>query len=389
LKTLNYITYQTFPASTANSLQTISHLNHFSLKGWRVRLFFPLREVGSTDNVDELKDLRRAVLDQDLSSIFRLIGTNTKTRHLFNELRKAVLEKNLHSIFRVIQAIDGNENIDLIRYAMEYDFKEFLIMPPAYYKGNTEEGVFDFYSKLIKALPKMKIILYNFEKLSGYKFSAEAVIKLVKIFPNNIIGCKDSSYNLFEKLKLPNFLMFPGSEAKLLKGLELGCSGCISAVTNVTHSLARKVFDDFETKKIQTKNDQLINVRETFDQYNLISALHSFLATRDKNFKNVHTYFVPSEVENPIVPSKKENYKTYIEYPKVIGKKYDKILIDGRARQFCSEFCIPYLNEGGLVFFHDFWMNERGRYREVALKHYNEVASIVNSNQTLVILQPK
>ncbi len=67
------------------------------------------------DNVDELKDLRRAVLDQDLSSIFRLIGTNTKTRHLFNELRKAVLEKNIHSIFRVIQAIDGNENIDLIR----------------------------------------------------------------------------------------------------------------------------------------------------------------------------------------------------------------------------------------------------------------------------------
>ena len=111
--------------------------------------------------------------------------------------------------------------------------------------------------------------------------------KLVKNFSNNIIGCKDSSYNLFENLKLPNFLMFPGSEAKLLKGLELGCSGCISAVTNVTHSLARKVFDDFETKKNQTKNNQLINVRETFDQYNLISALHSFLATRDKNFKNV------------------------------------------------------------------------------------------------------
>ena len=81
--------------------------------------------------------------------------------------------------------------------------------------------------------------------------------------------------------------MFPGSEAKLLKGLELGCSGCISAVTNVTHSLARKVFDDFETKKSQTKNDKLIDVRETFDQYNLISALHSFLATRDEKFKNI------------------------------------------------------------------------------------------------------
>ena len=180
-----------------------------------------------------------------------------------------------------------NENIDLIKYAKEYDFKEFLIMPPAYYKGNTDQGVFDFYSALISSIPKIKIILYNFEKLSGYKLSAEAVTKLVKTYPENIIGCKDSSYNLFENLKLPNFLMFPGSEAKLLKGLELGCSGCISAVTNVTHSLARKVFDDYENKKTQSKNEQLINVRETFDQYNLISALHSFLSIKDENFKNI------------------------------------------------------------------------------------------------------
>jgi 4-hydroxy-tetrahydrodipicolinate synthase len=113
------------------------------------------------------------------------------------------------------------------------------------------------------------------------------VTKLVKNFPENIIGCKDSSYNLFESLKLPNFLMFPGSEAKLLKGLEFGCSGCISAVTNVTHSLARKVFDDFENKVLQSKNEKLINVRETFDQFNLISALHSYLSIKDEKFKNI------------------------------------------------------------------------------------------------------
>ena len=180
-----------------------------------------------------------------------------------------------------------NENIDLIKYAMEYEFRDFLIMPPAYYKGNTDEGVFNFYSKLINAVPKIKIIIYNFEKLSGYKFSQEAVTNLVKSFPENIIGCKDSSYNLFENLKLKNFLMFPGSEAKLLKGLKLGSAGCISAVTNVTHSLARQVFDDFEGKKAQSKNEQLIAVRETFDQYNLISALHSFHSSIDQNYKNI------------------------------------------------------------------------------------------------------
>ena len=170
---------------------------------------------------------------------------------------------------------------------MEYGFQTFLIMPPAYYKGNTDEGIYNFYSEIIAKVPKIKIILYNFEKLSGYLFNAEIVKKLVESFPKQIIGCKDSSYNLFENLKIPNFKMFPGSEAKLLKGLEIGCSGCISAVTNVSHSLARKVFDDFENKQQQSVNEKLVNVRQTFDNYPLISALHSFMSVENKSYSYV------------------------------------------------------------------------------------------------------
>ena len=177
-----------------------------------------------------------------------------------------------------------NDNLDLIRYSMEYSFQTFLIMPPAYYKGNTDEGVYNFYAEIIAKVPKIKIILYNFEKLSGYLFNVEIVKKLVKNFPKQIVGCKDSSYNLFKNLKIPNFKIFPGSEAKLLDGLGLGCSGCISAVTNVTHSLARKVFDDFENKKQQSMNEKLVNVRQTFDNYPLISALHSFMSVENKNY---------------------------------------------------------------------------------------------------------
>ena len=51
--------------------------------------------------------------------------------------------------------------------------------------------------------------------------------------------------------------------------------------------MARKVFDDFENKIEQTKNQQLIKIRETFDQFNLISALHSFLSTKDEKYKNI------------------------------------------------------------------------------------------------------
>jgi len=249
-----------------------------------------LNENG-TLNINETILHAESAIHSGLHGVFFFGSTGQSQLISINEKKEFIAKIASHKLRKQFFLGTGcnslNDNIDLVKYAMEYDFRDFLIMPPAYYKGNTDEGVFEFYKKIIAATPKAKIILYNFEKLSGYRFSAEAVTKLVKVFPENIIGCKDSSYNLFETLKLPNFLMFPGSEAKLLKGLELGCSGCISAVTNVTHSLARKVFDDFENKKNQSKNEQLIKVRETFDQYNLISALHSFLSDRNKKFSNI------------------------------------------------------------------------------------------------------
>ena len=249
-----------------------------------------LNENG-TLNINETILHAESAIRSGLHGVFFFGSTGQSQLISINEKKEFIAKIANHKLRKQFFLGTGcnslNDNIDLVKYAMEYDFRDFLIMPPAYYKGNTDEGVFEFYKKIIAATPKAKIILYNFEKLSGYRFSAEAVTKLVRVFPENIIGCKDSSYNLFETLKLPNFLMFPGSEAKLLKGLELGCSGCISAVTNVTHSLARKVFDDFENKKNQSKNEQLIKVRETFDQYNLISALHSFLSDRNKKFSNI------------------------------------------------------------------------------------------------------
>ena len=140
-----------------------------------------------------------------------------------------------------------SETINFMRISKTQGFKNFLVMPPAYYKYGDEE-VINFYTKIIHEVKDCKIILYNFEKLCGYKFSLECVNSLVKKFPNNIVGVKDSSYNLFEKIKIKNFSVFPGSEAKLLKGLEIGCSGIISATCNVTAKLARDVYDDFYEK---------------------------------------------------------------------------------------------------------------------------------------------
>ena len=178
------------------------------------------------------------------------------------------------------------ETINLMKVSISLNFKKFLIMPPAYYEYGDKE-VINFYTKIIEEVPDAKIILYNFEKLSGYKFSLSCVEKLAKKFPQQIVGVKDSTYNLYENLKIDNFSVLPGSENKLLKGLQLGCDGIITATCNITATLTRKVYDDFIQNKDQSVNEKLCKVRTIFDGYNLISAIHSLMAQTDKSYSNI------------------------------------------------------------------------------------------------------
>ena len=243
-----------------------------------------------TLNIDKTIDHAEMVIDQGChgAAIFgstgqaQLIPISEKI-NLLNKLAtnkykdKYLIGTGLNSL---------GDTINLMRVAKSLNFEKFLIMPPAYYLYGDNE-VIDFYSKIVEAIPESKIILYNFEKLCGYKFSVECVKELVKRFPNQIVGVKDSSYNLFENLKLDNFSVMPGSESKLLKGLELGCSGIITATCNATAGLARKVYDDFGKGTPQTVNEKLCEVRGEFEKYNLISGLHTFYKKKENIYENL------------------------------------------------------------------------------------------------------
>ena len=108
-----------------------------------------------------------------------------------------------------------------------------------------------------------------------------------KKFPRQIVGIKDSTGNIFDKYKNENFSILLGSEKKLLTSLEIGCQGLISATCNITHNIARKVYDDFCNKANQTVNDKLCLIRQTFDKFDLISGLHTYMCKKDPIFKNV------------------------------------------------------------------------------------------------------
>ncbi len=208
-----------------------------------------------------------------LSEKIQLINELPKSRHK----SKFIIGTGLNSLI---------DTINLMKISKSMGFNNFLIMPPAYYKYGDDE-VINFYSRIINEINDCKIILYNFEKLCGYKFSIQCVENLVKKFPDQIVGVKDSSYNLFETLKIKNFSIFPGSEAKLLKGLELGCDGIITATTNVTGHLAREIYDNFNNNLSLKSNQNLCDVRMSFDGYNLISGLHTVMAQKNSIYENL------------------------------------------------------------------------------------------------------
>ena len=220
-----------------------------------------------------------------------LLGSTGQAQLISSREKKKLIEKLHNNKFKDYFMLGTgnnalNENIEIMKHSIDNGINRFLLMPPAYYKYD-DEGAYSFFANVVQKVPESKIILYNFEKLSGYKFNVQIVEKLAKDFPKQIVGVKDSTYNLYEVLKIPNFLIFSGSETKLLKGLELGNSGIISAICNVTASLARKVYDDFNNKKTQTFNEKLSAIRKVFDNYNLISGLHSFMSFENEKYKRI------------------------------------------------------------------------------------------------------
>ena len=224
------------------------------------------------------------------------------------KLIKEILKKKFKNLLIATACNSLHDTINLIRYSLDQGYKgAFLIMNPAY--GSPEDkGVYNFFSNIQKAV-SCKIVLYNFSKLgAGYAFSPEIVQKLVDEFgTNSFIGMKDSSGNCWDKLKINNFSMLVGNEINLLKNLEYGGTGAISATTQICPSLSRKVFEE----KNQKDYEKMCAIRRAFDATgNLITAVHFFLSLSDPRYE----LMLP-----PLIPLSKEKQKKLLNDLQKVG----------------------------------------------------------------------
>ena len=226
----------------------------------------PLGTTGEANSISisEKIDLIKTIINSDLPKEKIIIGTGNTSFVDAALLTKTAVENKIYSV---------------------------LLLPPFYYKNVSDEGVYQYYKEIINIVKSnnLRVFLYNIPQVSGVTISIDLVNRLKKEFSDLITGIKDSSGN-FENTKkykeIKNFIVYPGSEKFLYDGLHIGCSGCISATTNVNIEAA-KLINTFDKTEGESINKKIKSVRDVFEKYPVIAALKATKIKEDSNWSNI------------------------------------------------------------------------------------------------------
>ncbi|MBM3519022.1 MAG: dihydrodipicolinate synthase family protein, partial [Alphaproteobacteria bacterium] len=140
------------------------------------------------------------------------------------------------------------DTVELTRAAVAAGAGGILMLPPFYYKGVSDDGLFAYYARVIERVAdrRLQIYVYHFPKLTGIDLAVGLIVRLHRAYPETIVGMKDSSgewANMQAVLQaLPGFALFSGTEVHLLATLRAGGAGTISATANLTAPLCARVY---------------------------------------------------------------------------------------------------------------------------------------------------
>jgi 4-hydroxy-tetrahydrodipicolinate synthase len=176
------------------------------------------------------------------------------------------------------------EAATLARHAVGRGCGGVLLLPPFYYKGVGDDGILAFVSGVIDkvASSALRIYLYHIPPVAQVGYSLDLVGRLIKAYPETVVGLKDSSGDwdntaaLLERF--PGFAVFPGSEVFLLDALRKGGAGCITASGNVNVPGIRKVYENWRGPQADALQAEISALRKALQAYPMIPALKRIVA---------------------------------------------------------------------------------------------------------------
>ena len=233
----------------------------------------------------------RWLLDQGCHGL-ALFGTTSEANSFALEERMELLEAALEAGIDPGRLMVGTgccalpDSVRLTRHAVDNGCKKVLMLPPFYYKGVDDAGLYRSYAEVIDQVADndLRVLFYHFPKLSGVPITVGLIELLLADYPGVIAGLKDSSGDWSNTADLiqrfPEISIFPGSERFLHQGLDHGGAGCITATANVNAAGARGVWDAWtdDSEDLNARDQDMIAVRTVIEAYPVIPAQKFLLA---------------------------------------------------------------------------------------------------------------
>jgi len=243
-----------------------------------------------------------------------ILGTNSEANSLSLaerlNLMEALFETDIErkAFMPGTGACDLPTAVALTRAATCAGCAGVLTLPPFYYKGVSDEGLYAFYSELIEQVGEesLRVYLYHIPQVAQVNISIGLIERLLKAYPQQIAGIKDSSgdwhytQTLLNSFKGEQFDVFPGSERFLLAGLREGAAGCISATANINPAAIIELYTHWQTKSAERLQVKLNEVRDIFEQFPMIPALKTTIAhwSQDSQWRAVRPPFLPLQAKD-------------------------------------------------------------------------------------------
>jgi 4-hydroxy-tetrahydrodipicolinate synthase len=170
--------------------------------------------------------------------------------------------------------------VALTRHAAGLGFGGALVLPPFYYKGVHDEGLFAYIEAILTATAArpIPIYLYHFPAQSGLSWHLALIRRLLDAFGDRIVGLKDSSGDMAFAREaasiLPRFKVFPSTEAALPQARSGSFAGCISATANLNADLCARAYRSGDTAALT----QAVAIRQLFDGKPLVAGVKALLA---------------------------------------------------------------------------------------------------------------
>ena len=220
-----------------------------------------------------------------------VFGTNSEANSLSIEEKMMLLDRLVEAGIDTSRMMPGTgccaltETVKLTQHAVKLGCAGTLMLPPFYYKGVSDDGLFASFAEVIERVgsASLRIYLYHIPPVSQVGISLDLIERLVKAYPDTVVGVKDSSgewdnTNAMLQRRWDDFRVFAGAETFLLQNMRGGGAGCISATANINPAAIDRLYQEWQSAQAEGLQKELDEIRETAMAYPMIPALKATVA---------------------------------------------------------------------------------------------------------------